>query len=357
MENLTKIFGSVVGTFLTSDDGASVSQIGRLQAEAKEQNDSFWSAIANAKAGIHKEVVSFVGVGDSAPREFTGTTVTPEKIREVKEVGQRNAQTATLMHGLKIYQDLRKRLESADLRLFVVDALPDQPQYPERREVEFPDAPKKPASAKRGSTCDTKVFMELDNVEELIQNLNPEVLAKFDFAFWRKANELNSQAAAIGKLISEKGSFFRELIEPLPKGGKQITQNGVVITQWEMNYSEGALKELSRVRDELQERYNSLQQQLNGCRKQVKDAVRAYNLDEERRYQSDWSAYAAKRTEYDAEIEKLQAQEESRYQAALEVYRSLREKYEGEIERIRSATETFRQQALSEMASLRVRTE
>ncbi|MBI2644790.1 hypothetical protein HYW94_01260 [Candidatus Uhrbacteria bacterium] len=357
MEKLTKIFGSIVGTFLTSDGGESISAIGRLQAEMKQQNDEFWSAVADAKAGIHKEVVSFVGAGDSTPREFAGATITSEKIREIDGVAQRNAQTATLMYGLKVYQDMRKRLETMDLRLQIVDALPEQPQYPVREEVELPEAPAKPLLAKRGSLCDTKVFMELDNIEEMIQNLNPEVLAKFDFAFWRKANELNSQAAALGKLISEKGSFFRELIKPLPKGDKQVTQSGVVITQWVMSYSEENLGEFSRVRDELQERYDSLQKQLNGCRKQVKDAVRAYNLDEERRYQTDWSEYAAKRTEYDAEVERLQAQEESKFQAALEVYRVLRQKYEVELERIRSAAETLRQQALSEMAGLRVRTE
>lgn len=360
MEKLTKIFGSLVGTFLTSDGGASVSQIGRLQAEAKQENDSFWATVADAKAGVHTKVISFVGAGDSTPRKILGAVLTPEKIREVGEVGQRDAKTAVFMHGLKIFKDVQKRLENMnpmELWHLVAETMPEAPQYPERQGVEFPEAPKKPALAKRGSLNDTKVFMEMDNMEELIQNLNPAVRDRFDFDFWKKSLELNSQAAAIGKLTTGKDAFFRELVKPLPKGGEQITQAGVVVTQWEHAYSQETLEELSRVRDELQKRYNSLEQQLNSCRKQVKDAVRAYNLDEERRYQTDWSEYAARRTEYDAEVEKLQAQEESRFQAALEVYRSLREKYEGELERIRSAAETLRQQALSELAGLRVRTE
>lgn len=362
MQALTKIFGqgSLVEIFLTSNGGASISEIARKQAESKQKNDEFWSAVSDAKAGVHTKVISFVGAGDSTPRKILGAVLTPEKIREVGEVGERDAKTAVFMHGLKIFKDVQKRLEGTnpmDLWHLVVETMPEAPQYPERHGVEFPEAPKRPVSAKRGSLNDTKVFMEMDNMEELIQNLDPKVRDRFDFDFWKKSLELNSQAAATGKLTTGKDAFFRELVKPLPKGGEQITQAGVVVTQWEHAYSQETLEELSRVRDELQKRYNSLQQQLNGCRKQVKDAVREYNLAEERRYQSDWSEYTTRRTKYDAEVEKLQAQEESRFQAALDAYRVLREKYEGELERIRSAAETLRQQALSEMASLLVRTE
>jgi hypothetical protein len=82
------------------------------------------------------------------------------------------------------------------------------------------------------------------------------------------------------------------------------------------------------LRDELQSEYNGLQQQLNGCRKQIKDAVRVYNLDAERQYQTAYGLY----------------QVEER-------------KHSLEMERIRSAAEILRQQALQEIASLRVRVE
>jgi len=169
--------------------------------------------------------------------------------------------------------------------------------------------------------------MEMSNIDEMIATLKPEVLAKFDLAFWMNANELNSRAAVLGKLLSEQGSFFRELVKALPKGSEQTTQTGVVITQWKRAYSEESVGELSRLRDELQAGYNDLQKQLNGCRKQIKDAVRAYNLDAERQYQA---AYGP-------------------YQVAAKAHNL-------DMERIRSAAETLRQQALQELATLRVRT-
>ena len=78
----------------------------------------------------------------------------------------------------------------------------------------------------------------------------------------------------------------------------------------------------------MQVEYNDLQNELNGSRKQIKDAVREYNLDEERRYQ-----------------------------LAHGEYRVAAERHALETERIRSAAETLRQEAQRELASLRVRVE
>ncbi len=313
MESLTKIFGALVTTFL-APAGTSVSQVGRIQAENKQKNDGFWSLIDDAIAGVFVKAVSFLGGGDSSPRALRGTTVTPEELRGVDAVAERNAETATLMHGLKLHQRLRDALETMDLRPFVAEAMPQRPQQP--------------AAPKSGSTCDTRRFMDLSSIDEMIENLSPEVLAQFDFAFWQEAIGLNSRAAAIGKLLSENGAFFRKLAAPLPKGSEQPTQNGVIITTWERAYDSGALEGLSRMRDELQARYDDLQKRLNSCRKQIKDAVREYNLAHERRYQAEFGAYQ------------------------LEV-----KAYELEMERLRSAAETLRQQALQEIAGLQVRTE
>src|SRR3989344_2849999 len=163
--------------------------------------------------------------------------------------------------------------------------------------------------------------MEMQNIDEMISSMKSEVLAKFDFAFWKKANELNSRAATIGKLLSEQGAFFRKLVSPLPQGSSQVNQTGVVITGWKRSYSEEEAKGLQELRDRLQAEYNDLQKQLNSCRKQIKDAVREHNANEERRYQS---AYG--------------------------VYKVAAEKHTLEMERIRSAAETLRQEALQELA-------
>jgi hypothetical protein len=170
--------------------------------------------------------------------------------------------------------------------------------------------------------------MDLSNIDEMIAALSPEVLAKFDFAFWKRANELNSRAAVLGKLISESGSFFRELVKPVPKDSEKTLQTGIVITAWKRAYSSSAVTEFNLKREELQHEYNDLQKQLNGCKKQIKDAVRAYNLDEERRYQAEYGIYMVEA-----------------------------EKHAIEMERIRSSAETLRQEAQRELATLRVKVE
>ena len=313
MKTLTKIFGATVPTFFTNDGGVSLSEISRIQAENKQQNDKFWSEVSDAVSGVFQKVVTFLG-GANVSQRIAGATVTTDRIREYRGVAERNAQTATLMHGLKVHKRLQEELKVVDLRLHVAPVLPE--------------APAKPISAKRGTVCDTDEFMEMANIDEMVANLNPEVLAQFDLAFFKRANELNSRAATLGKLLSEQGSFFRELVRPLPKGSEQATQTGVVITLWEKSYSAERVEEFSHLRDELQSEYNDLQKQLNGCRKQVKDAVRVYNLDAERLYQVSYGSYKV-----------------------------LAERHSLEMERVRSAAETLRQQAQQELAVLRVRVE
>jgi len=209
---------------------------------------------------------------------------------------------------------LEQELEEKDLRLLVVASLPEAPEHPDR--------------ARTGSNCSTQKFMDLDNIDEMIQYLEPEVLKQFSFAFWQKANDLNSRAATIGKLLSEQGSFFRTLIKPLPQGSEQLTSSGVLLTQWKRAYSDEVIAELKLQRDKLQTEYDNLQKQLNSCRKQIKDTLRAYNLAEDRRYQQELSEY-----------------------------RVAAERHTLEMEQIRSAAETLRQEAQQELATLRVRVE
>jgi hypothetical protein len=314
MENITKIFGAIVPTFFTaSKDGVSLSEVSRIQAEHKQENDKFNGMMSDATIGIFNRKISVLSAGRAA-ETIDGLKVTADDIKGYRGVADRNAQIAGLMFAVKTHRRLQAELERMDLQQFVADAMPV--------------APSRPKSAGRGTSVETDRFMEMGNIDEMIAALEPAVLSTFDLAFWKRANELNSRAAALGKLLSEQGSFFRELVKPLPRGNDQIIHNGVVVTLWERAYSPDKLTEFSRLRDELQEKYNDLQKQLNGCRKQIKDAVRAYNLGEERRYQLEYGQYRV-----DAE------------------------RYALETERIRSAAETLRQQALQEIAALRVRTE
>ncbi|MBX4204842.1 MAG: hypothetical protein KW788_01475 [Candidatus Doudnabacteria bacterium] len=313
MENLTRIFGVRVPMFLTAGAGVSISEISRIQAEHKQENDTFWGRVSDAIRTVFQPELSFLG-GGSSSKELYVAKLQEKDIDAYTGVAKRNARVATLMHSLKLYKSFQAELEHMDLRSFIANPLPELPVSPD--------------GASRGTICSTDKFMDLANIDEMIANLNPVVLEKFEFAFWKKANELNSRAAVLGKLLSEQSAFFRELIKPLPLGERQLTQTGWAITQWKRAYSEEELTSLSGLRDKLQAEYNDLQRQLNGCKKQIKDAVRAYNLEQERAYQS---AYG--------------------------IYRVEAERYHLEMERIRSAAETLRQQALQELAGLKVREE
>lgn len=314
MELLVKIFGVIVSTFFTNTGGVSLSEVNRNQAESKQQNDEFWSKISEATDNIFQKEMLFVGAGDGTVRTLAGATIAPSELDAYADVASRNALTANLMHALKLHKRLQDELKAMDLRLHVVESLPKAPEYP--------------GQVKTGSTCSVDRFMDLSNIDEMIASLSPEVLAKFDFAFWKRANELNSRAAVLGKLISESGSFFRELVKSVPKDSEKTLQTGIVVTAWKRAYSPDAVTEFNSKREELQLEYNNLQKQLNGCKKQVKDAVRAYNLDEERRYQAEYGIYMVEA-----------------------------EKHAMEMERIRSSAETLRQEAQRELATLRVKVE
>lgn len=341
MQTLTKIFGVIVPTFFSTQNGVSISEVSRRQAEAKQQNDSFWSRMEDACAGVFKKTLKFVGAGHSVPQTVDAVAISTAEIGGYIGVAERNAETAVLMHGVKLYKRLQQELQRMDLRTFAAEVMPVEPAYPQ--ELSKPVAPARP---KIGTECSTEAFMDLSNIDEMVANMKTEVLAQFDFAFFAKAQGLNARAAAIGKLLSDRGSLFRELVKRLPAGGQITLQGGVIIESWSRTYSDEQLAELNAYRDGLQTEYNSLQQQLNGCKKQIKDAVRAYNLEQERLYQSAYREYQLSYAEYQAAVK----QQSEEYQRAYQ-------KYVMEMEQVRSSAETLRQQALQEIATLRVKTE
>lgn len=357
MKNLERIFGAVVPTFFAATGGVSLSEINRVQAENKQQNDTFWGLLSDATGGVFSKETTFVGAGESSKR-IAGSTITAEEIQQYGGVADRSAQTAILMHALKLHKRLALELETKDLRPFVASLWPKVPERPVREEVkDLPEAPVKPEAAKTGAVVSTREFMELSNIDEMIAALVPDVLAQFALSFWQRANELNSRAAVLGKLLSEQGSFFRELVKPLPKGSEQTVSTGVIITLWEKTYSVEQVREFVALREKLQAEYNDLQKQLNGCKKQIKDAVRVYNLEHERQYQLAFGLYQVEVSEHSLAVERLREDAATKHRVALEAYESAYGAYVVEIERLRSAAEHLRQQAQAELAALRVRVE
>lgn len=324
------IFGAVVPTFFTTDidTGVSISEVSRRQAEYKQQNDAFYTLITEGTTGIFNKVIKFVGASSSPAEVVSGRKLRPETFKECTSVGNRNAETALLMHGVKLYKNLEAWLQTSDLTGFV-GGLPSQPV--------LPTAPTAPARGKAATVCPANAFMELSTIDEMVANLNTIVIAKFDFDFWQEAVSLNAKAAAIGKLLTEKDSFFRALLKVAPNSSEQTCQTGVILTKWERSYTENEAAELQKVRDSLQEEYDRLQKQLNGMKKRVKDAVRAYNLEVEKTYQSELSKYQLEASKHRAEVDALTAQ------------------HAQAVEKVRSSAETLRQEALAELATLRVR--
>jgi len=245
------------------------------------------------------------------------------------------------MSGLKLWKSLQSQLQQKDLRLYVAEALPTAPERP--TEIQPPTPPSRPKSA---TSCGTEQFMDTDNIDEMIGAMNDEVIAKFNTAFFMKARSLNSRAARIGKLISERGSFFRKLSQPLPQGTEQPVQGGMIVSSWERTYGSKEVAAFAEHRQELQAEYDNLQKQLNGCKKQMKDAVRAYTAEQEQAYQKAYTAYQSLNTDYQAAVQKQNLD-----------YQQAHKAYMVECERIRASAETLRQEALAELANLRVRTE
>ena len=340
MQILTKVFGPQVAMFFTTtNNGVSISEIGRRQAEYKQLSDEFAAKLADGTNGVYRKKLSYIGAGNGTPLEVQVVRLTAEDLDGYKAAAKRDAETAVLMSGLKLWKTLQAELQKKDLRLYVADSLPPAPDYP----VEI-EPPTPPAGPKPATTCGTEAFMDLDNIDEMVTAMSAEVLTKFDFAFFTKARRLNSSAARIGKLISERGSFFRKLGQPLPQGSEQTLQGGMIVTSWERSYSPAEITAFAEYRVALQAEYDSLQKQLNGCKKEMKDAVRAYNAEQERQYQTAYTAYQSAHSDYLTAVKQQNMEYEQAYKA-----------HAVEMERIRSSAETLRQQALAELANLRVR--
>lgn len=328
MQNLVKIFGPSVSIFFTTSGGMSLSAVARQQAENKNANDAFNSLVADATAGVYKKVVSFVGSGASESKTLQTVTISPDDLRECFKVGNRNAETAVLMHGVKLWKKYEAQLQTMDLTSFVGTA-PKMPILVE---------PVRPSPAASG-VVDNHVasFMELNSIDDMVLRMSAAALSKFKFDFFWNALQLNARAAAIGKLLSEKDSFFRQLLKPTPASSEQLVQSGSVITQWEKSYDWSTTQSFEKLRDELQAEYNKLQQELNGVKKLIKDVVREVTLAAEQNYQKEFGAYQLEFAKYETERK-----------AAVEAYAL-------QVEQLRSSAETLRQQALTELAALQIR--
>lgn len=81
MEKLTRIFGSIVPTFFATANGVTLSEVARIQAENKQQNDKFWSDVSDAVTGIFQKVITYLGSGE-ASRTIKASTITVDKIGE-----------------------------------------------------------------------------------------------------------------------------------------------------------------------------------------------------------------------------------------------------------------------------------
>src|SRR5437868_5744975 len=126
MEKVTQIFGVIVPTFFTTTGGVSISEIARIQAEHKQQNDKFWGEVSDAVSGVYREEVAYLG-GSYGSQKLNVYKTTRENLMQYQGVAERNAQISNLMHAVKLYKRLQGELEHMDLRSQIAATLPEAP--------------------------------------------------------------------------------------------------------------------------------------------------------------------------------------------------------------------------------------
>lgn len=273
MQSLIDFFGSIVGSFFTTGDGITLSEVGRVQANTSHKNNDFWSHLSEAALGVIVGKTSVIASGvkhDIPTKEFKLDRKFVETER--LQVSEGESQLARLMFALKLFKSFEERLKTAhESELLGSDWVPEN----------LPDSPRRKSLP---ISLSLERFVDLENLDQLIDAAQG-AHQHFSEHFFARAIEVNARAAVLGKILTSKDSFFRAVLKKAPSSLVRESGQGFQVIEYNLVYTDEELKQLESFRQQLSEEYEGLQKETNYYKASIKSRLRDLALEYEKEYQ------------------------------------------------------------------------
>jgi hypothetical protein len=202
-----------------------------------------------------------------------------------KKVAHNNGINALLGNGIKIFNKAMEQIKTMDATQLVAFSgedisLPAMPRMPER------------LYAVGNGTVDSVV--QLERVEDILDRCTQVVLGRLDPVLIKKALILESEAATFGNELQKKDAFLQRLLSAkttmMPT--ETVSHFAIYIKKPILAYSPAEMEAFKTLFDDLQKRYQSLQGQLNGIKRTIKDTIRMAEIEFASQYDNDLRTYS-----------------------------------------------------------------
>lgn len=304
----------IVAKFFSEDGQYSITQANAIKNQNTNEAEMI---VEKLNVAIYNRNVVVIGPTGSNQDTVTVPKLTPADFGKLGLVMEQYAQNAVLGHGIQLFKSIETNIRTmSNLTIQEIFGI----TVPELKAIV--PRPKSPIS------CSIDSFMELETIESMVVKLEQVVLDKLDYSMILRGLTLEAKAAVLGKQLTKKESFLKVILRAQPEILEKSTETnfGFVVQRALLAYSESEVKEFSDLRDKLYSDYTTIQSQVNGIKKTLKDLVR-----------------------------KEAAEMNKQYKDELETYQKLVREYNDNQATANTQAESLRLEALKELASLKIK--
>lgn len=263
---LSQMFGEVVEKFF-SPEGISMSEAQRR----KNSNTNSAEKLSGVfSAPVYYAVHTAISSSGDATKAFPEKKVTPEDFSSLETIAGMFAESAVIGHGINFRNRLeRKLLEMSDDEFMKIFG------------IEYFHAKLSPPVRKTVSRNGIERVLQMERVEDILESLEPGILGELSDKDIFTALSLEAKCAVLGNQLTQKDCFLKRLAASKEKisAGETQTNFALLVKENIRNYSELDVLEFSKLQEELYEEYSTLQKELNSFKKQLKDLIRAKQLE------------------------------------------------------------------------------
>lgn len=307
-----KVFAPVVEKFLSTKDGLSITQANSKKNENTNEAETMLEKFSHP---FYNQSFIVVGSGGAVHQDVTVPKLSISDFDDLDTVADLYSTNAVLGHAINLFKTVQAEIET----------MPES-KIMELFGIEVPQFSAIHPTAKRIINMPLDRFVELETIEDMVRQLGKEALDKIDTKTILNALALEARAAVYGKQLTKKESYLKQVLAAVKEKilGTKETAFGLVINKIELVYNDVEIAQFKILRENLYKHYTSIQGQVNGVKKLIKDTVRQMVQDDLECYKAELSEYNKQLSAYNQAVSEAEAQAEALRNKALTELASLK---------------------------------
>lgn len=286
MQKLKKFIGSVLIQLLTDNGGTSITKCNEMKNQNANEITKLEKELSPA---IYNKATSFLTSAGEVEKSVLVDKITPSHFDKVEVIGDLKGRSSLLGFGIQLFKKIEEKVSFADHEDISKSFDIEIPRYSYQGKE-----PRKIAVVAGGIDN----FMDKDRIEDMAMLvINDRVWAMLDENFLVEALRLESRAAAYGQVLTSNKTFLKKVMSAprkIEQPEQVVSGVGILFTEDQLAYTEEEVKAFEGMYESLYAEYSSLQGQVSGKKKQLKDAVRDVNNLESKEYAVRFGEYANK---------------------------------------------------------------